>query len=108
MGCSCKDNQQEIEVRLASFDSLRVFFIKRMIEDSETTDRRRRDFNQAIFRPDGKGGTYACFDNTDMEMVLQCFDNAVKDWRRSWCDVENCTRKPRPKKEWRDEDAEIH
>ena len=34
-----------------------------------------------------------CFCDTNMEMVLQCFDDAVKDWRRTFCDVENCNRR---------------
>lgn len=63
--------------------------------DSDHNDRRRKDFNQAIFFYDDYTHEHkACFCGTNMEMVLQCFDDAVKDWRRTWCDVENCTRKP--------------
>lgn len=58
---------------------LRELFIKRMTEDSETQDRRRKDYNQAIFGFLDDGSTYQVFNDTDMNMVLQCFDDAVKD-----------------------------
>ena len=58
---------------------LRELFIKRMTEDSETQDRRRKDYNQAIFGFQDDGSTYQVFADTDVEMVLQCFDDAVKD-----------------------------
>lgn len=118
MGCNCKDNREEINQGLKYFEELKQLFIKRMTEDSETQDRRRKDFNQAIFhyysdeyieavnkysekyekyglgsctvKPDE---TYPVWDEITMDMVLQCFDDAVKDWRKSWCDVDGCTRK---------------
>ena len=117
MGCNCKDNRQAIEQGLKYFEELRQLFIKRMTEDSETQDRRRKDFNQAIFHyysdddikynteyikkygkygivhPISPGDTYPVWDEITMDMVLQCFDNAVKDWRKTWCDVDGCTRK---------------
>ena len=37
--------------------------------------------------------TFQCWSNMDMGMVLRCFDDAVKDWRKTFCDVENCSRK---------------
>ena len=58
---------------------LRELFVKRMTEDSETQDRRRKDYNQAIFGFSDDGSTYQVFNDTDMNMVLQCFDDAVKD-----------------------------
>lgn len=58
---------------------LRELFIKRMTEDSETQDRRRKDYNQAIFDFRDDGSTYQVFVDTDMEMVLRCFDDAAKD-----------------------------
>ena len=64
------------------FVKLRALFIKRMTEDSETRDRRRKDFNQAIFGFRDNGTTYACFDDMDMSMVLKCFDDSVKDYGR--------------------------
>lgn len=65
-----------------------------MSKDSDTTDRRRKDFNQAIFFWDDYHQEYLpVFCDTTMEMVLECFDNAVKDYRRSFCDTPNCKRK---------------
>ena len=94
MGCNCKDNRQAIEQGLKYFDELKQLFIKRMTEDSETQDRRRKDYNQAIFFWDEHYNEHlACFSSTSMEMVLEKFDDAVNDWRKSWCDVDGCTRK---------------
>lgn len=113
MGCNCKDNQREIQEGKELLALFRKLFIKRMTVDSDHNDRRRKDFNQAIFHyEDDKevdewnkdcekyglskkkyGQTYPVWSETNMDMVLQCFDDAVKDWRKSWCDVENCTRK---------------
>lgn len=94
MGCNCKHNQEAISEGKKNFLELRELFIKRMTEDSDHNDRRRKDFNQAIFCKYTEDGEHEqVFCGTTMEMVLQCFDDAVKDWRRSWCDVENCTRK---------------
>ena len=100
MGCSCKDNQEAINEGKQNFAELRELFIKRMTVDSDHNDRRRKDYNQAIFgwydeskEEADPSKTFQCWSELDMAMVLQCFDNAVKDWRRTWCDVENCTRK---------------
>lgn len=94
MACKCKHNREEIKEGKKTIAELRELFIKRMTVDSEHNDRRRKDYNQAIFckyREDGEHEQV--FNGTTMEMVLQCFDDAEKDWRRTWCDVENCTRK---------------
>lgn len=93
MACNCKHMQQEIQEGKMLLAFFRKLFISRMTVDSEHNDRRRKDFNQAIFGYHDDGSTYACWSNMDMDMVLQCFDDAVKDWRKSFCDVENCTRK---------------
>lgn len=113
MGCNCKHMEREIEEYKTQIESLRDLFIKRMTIDSETTDRRKREFNQAIFHYTSDedieywnsecenynlpkkqyGETYPVWSETDMDMVLTCFDDAVKDWRRTFCDVENCRRK---------------
>lgn len=93
MSCSCKHNQEAIKEGKKNFEELRKLFIKRMTIDSVHNDRRRKDFNQAIFDYNDDGSTFAIWSETDMDMVLQCFDDAVKDWRESWCDTENCTRK---------------
>lgn len=99
MGCSCKHNEESINEGKKNFAELRELFIKRMTVDSETTDRRRKDYNQAIFgwwsdeKHKTPENTFQCWSELTMDMVLQCFDDAVYDWRKSWCDVENCTRK---------------
>lgn len=93
MSCNCVHEKEEIENGYRHFDELRELFIRRMTEDSETQDRRSKKFNQAIFFYRDDGTTCACFSDTDMDMVLQCFDDAVKDWRRTFCDVEGCARK---------------
>lgn len=113
MACNCKHNRREIQEGKKTIAELRELFIKRMTVDSDHNDRRRKDFNQAIFHYEDDdqvdawnkdcekyglskkeyGQTYAVWCEMDMEMVLQCFDDAVKDWRRTWCDVESCTRK---------------
>lgn len=100
MGCNCKDDSQEIREGEQVITELRELFIKRMTVDSTHHDRRRKDFNQAIFHwweedeaEADPSKTFPCWSSMDMAMVLRCFDDAVKDWRRSWCDVEYCTRK---------------
>lgn len=53
---------------------LRAEFVRLLTEDGPTRDKRRKDWNQAIFLPDGP----AVFNGTDLAMVLQTFDKAVK------------------------------
>lgn len=60
-------------------DKLRELFLKRLTVDSESTDRRKKDFNQAIFDAD-EG--FACFTNTDLDMVMEKFDLAIRDFKR--------------------------
>ena len=100
MACNCKHNEKEIEGFKSVIAELRDLFIKRMTVDSDHNDRRKRDYNQAIFgwwEEDEKEAdpskTFQCWSNMNMGMVLQCFDDAVGDWRKTWCDVENCRRK---------------
>ena len=93
MSCNSKHNQQEKEEGRQLLAFFRKLFIKRMTIDRVHNDRRRKDFNQAIFDYNDDGSTFAIWSETDMDMVLQCFDDAVKDWRESWCDTKNCTRK---------------
>ena len=59
------------------YDGLRAAFVKRLTVDSPHRDRRRKDFNQAIF--DAEKG-FACFNGTDLDMILEKFDLAVKDF----------------------------
>lgn len=113
MSCNCKDNQEAIDYGKQLLADFRELFIKRMTVDSNHNDRRRKDFNQAIFHYESNedvdmwnrecdifglpkkryGQTYPVWSEMDMNMVLQCFDDAVKDWRHSWCDVDKCSRK---------------
>lgn len=120
MACNCKHCRQEIKEGYKNINELRDLFIKRMTVDSETQDKRRKDYNQALFTVESDddidewnaevdrltaqfgyfnsykkkyGRTYQNFTEITLDMILTCFDNAVKDWRKSFCDVENCTRK---------------
>ena len=56
---------------------LRDEFVRLLTEDGPTTDRRRRDYNQAIFAPEDQGG-WAVFTGTDLAMVMDKFDRAAK------------------------------
>lgn len=99
MGCNCKDNREAITDGKKVIAELRELFIKRMTVDSDTDDRRIKDYNQAIFfwdfceKDKTPENAMQVWDELTMDMVLKCFDNAAKDWRKSFCDVKNCTRK---------------
>jgi hypothetical protein len=56
---------------------LRELFVQRLTVDSETRDRRRKDFNSAIFMDDG----VAVFTRTSLDMVMAAFDAALEDLR---------------------------
>lgn len=61
---------------------LRSLFVKYLTEDSETQDARRKEFNQAIFI-DPKDEMFSgrqVFNGTDLNMVMEKFDKAIKDW----------------------------
>jgi hypothetical protein len=90
MGCNCKHYQQEIAEGKKNFEELRQLFIKRMTVDSNHNDRRRKDYNQAIFHYEDNeevdtwnkdcekfglakkeyGQTYQVWSHMDMDMVL--------------------------------------
>ena len=57
-------------------EKLRELFLFYLTTDSETHDARRKDFNQAIF--DAEEG-FACWSRTDLDMVMDKFDRAVKE-----------------------------
>tara|TARA_Y100000310_G_scaffold58000_1_gene53159 strand:- start:6252 stop:6452 length:201 start_codon:yes stop_codon:yes gene_type:complete len=57
-------------------ERLRALFLTYLTEDSITQDRRRKEYNQAIF--DAEEG-WAVFNGTDLDMVLEKFDKAVKE-----------------------------
>ena len=54
-------------------------FLRLLTTDSETKDRRRREFNQAIFDAD-EG--WAVFNGTDLDMVMVKFNKAVREVQR--------------------------
>ena len=66
------------------YDGLRAAFVKRLTVDSPHRDRRRKDFNQAIF--DAEKG-FACFNGTDLDMILEKFNLAVKDFTETGKDA---------------------
>lgn len=59
-------------------DICRREFLRLLTEDSETKDARRKEFNQAIFNAE-EG--WACFHGTDLDMVMDKFDAAVRNIR---------------------------
>ena len=70
------DNADHQDTLFGMYEELRKAFIKRLTVDSPHHDARRKDFNQAIFDAD-EG--FACFNGTDLDMVLEKFDAAVRD-----------------------------
>ncbi|KKM98737.1 hypothetical protein LCGC14_1154830 [marine sediment metagenome] len=60
---------------------LRDLFLKYLTQDSETHDARRKGFNQAIFidTEDKMSGGRQVFNGTDLDMVMEKFDKAVKE-----------------------------
>lgn len=64
---------------------MREAFLKRLTVDSETKDMRRREFNQALFiaEDDKFFGGAQVFVGTTLRMVMQAFDDAVRDVQRS-------------------------
>lgn len=59
---------------------LRDEFLRLLTTDSETKDRRRKDYNQAIFNAD-KG--WAIWSSTDLDMVMEKFDTAARNVARA-------------------------
>lgn len=60
---------------MSSSERLRTEFLRLLTQDSATHDRKRRDYNQALF--DEKEG-WAVWDRTDLSMVMEKFDKAVR------------------------------
>ena len=56
-------------------DDLRDEFLRLLTEDSATHDRRRSDYNQALF---DKEQGWAIWSSTDLDMVMDKFDRAVR------------------------------
>jgi hypothetical protein len=61
-------------------EDLRAEFVRLLTVDSETEDARRREFNQSIFDADSG---YAVYNGTSLGMVMDKFDKAVKNLKRS-------------------------
>lgn len=63
---------------------LRASFVKFLTVDSDHSDKRKKDYNQAIFMKsdeeyfDGK----QVFNGTDLYMVLEKFDKAVNEFKK--------------------------
>lgn len=60
-------------------ERLRAEFLRLLTVDSETNDRRRKEYNQAIFN--AKGG-WAVWSSTDLDMVMSKFDKATRNVAR--------------------------
>ena len=61
---------------------LRELFLKYLTVDSVTQDARRKEFNQAIFIDPSQNkfnGGCQVFSGTDLDMVMDKFDKAVKE-----------------------------
>ncbi|MCR4308093.1 MAG: hypothetical protein NUV80_06050, partial [Candidatus Berkelbacteria bacterium] len=66
--------RSEVDKAVKEFaEKLEIEFVRLLTTDSETTDARRKDFNQAIF---DKERGWAVFTNTDLDMVLTKFRQA--------------------------------
>ena len=59
---------------MSDYTGLRAEFLRLLTEDGPTQDRRRKEYNQAIFDPSG----FAIFTGTDLQMVMDKFDQACK------------------------------
>ncbi len=60
---------------MADFAALREEFVRLLTTDSETTDARRSDFNQALFMENGR----PVWTKTTLGMVLDKFDKAIEN-----------------------------
>lgn len=58
-----------------ALERLRAEFTRLLTTDSPHNDRRRRDFNQAIFMADGK----PVWTETTLDMITDRFDKAVRN-----------------------------
>lgn len=61
---------------VVSLAGLRKEFLRLLTTDSETKDRRRKDFNQAIFNAEHG---WAVWSDTDLDMVMEKFDKAARN-----------------------------
>lgn len=56
------------------------YFVKRMTIDSKHNDARKKDFNQSLFSKDFRGNYTQCWSEIDLDMIMVCFENALKDY----------------------------
>jgi hypothetical protein len=63
----------------SKYAALRREFIELLTQESETRDMRRREYNQALFDPESGNPVWS---STDLGMVLEKFDKAVKNQNR--------------------------
>jgi hypothetical protein len=61
-------------------EKLRAEFLRLLTEDGPTRDRRRKDYNQAIFS-DAEHGGYSIWSSIDLDMVMEKFDRAMRNLR---------------------------
>lgn len=61
-------------------NALRDELVRLLTEDGPTSDRRRKEYNQAVFAPESKGG-YLVWNDTELWMVIEKFDRAVRNLR---------------------------
>lgn len=69
---------------MTDYTELREEFVRLCTLDSETKDRRRREYNQALFFPADNSIWSGCsiWSSIDLDMVLEKFDKAVKNINR--------------------------
>jgi hypothetical protein len=60
---------------MSGTEELRAEFLRLLTVDGPTRDRRRKDYNQAIFEPDGP----SIWSSTGLDMVMEKFDKAAKN-----------------------------
>jgi hypothetical protein len=61
---------------VATADRLREEFVRLLTEDSETNDRRRKEYNQALFDPETGREIWT---SLNLDMIMHTFDRAVKN-----------------------------
>ena len=61
-------------------NELRELFIKYLTKDSDHQDRRKKDFNQAIFMDEEPFYGHQVFNGTDLDMVMSKFDKAWREY----------------------------
>ena len=69
-------------------NALRLLFWERLTKDSTHNDRRRKDYNQALFghwddeSPEDEKSWFQYFRQMTPQMIMEKYDEAVSDWKR--------------------------